>query len=125
MQIRKLIVAAGMSLIFVSTYSAAKKRGRRGVTLEDPESVSLKKVCRSYARICARYPPLARLSGRNTKNDLLVSQTPGHSGCRFFLRAASVDLFEELERRIVCGDRAMETLPLDRRGVAPLGITAA
>ena len=46
----------------------SKKRGRRGVTLEDPESVSLKKVCRSYARICARYPPLARLSGRNTKN---------------------------------------------------------
>src|SRR6266513_2184229 len=68
MQIRKLIVAAGMSLIFVSTYSAARSEDAAASTLEDPESVSLKKVCRSYARICARYPLLARLSGRNTKN---------------------------------------------------------
>jgi len=31
--------------------------------------------------------PLARLSGRNAENDLLVWQTLWHTGCRFFLRA--------------------------------------
>ena len=49
-----------------------KKRERRRVTLENPESASLKKVCGSYTRICARYPPLARVSGRKAQNDLLV-----------------------------------------------------
>jgi hypothetical protein len=58
MQIWKLIVAAGMSLTFV--------------TLENPKSASLKKVCGYYARIGAWYSPLARLSGRNAENDLLV-----------------------------------------------------
>jgi len=33
-----------------------KKRERRRATLENPKRPSLKKVCGSYARICARYP---------------------------------------------------------------------
>jgi hypothetical protein len=97
----------------------SKRRGRRGVTLEDPERVSLKKICRSYARICARYPRWPGFPDETRKTIYWYHKRSGTLGAGFFLRAASVDLLKELEDRIVCGDRAMETLPLDRTGRRP------
>ena len=61
-----------------------KKRERRRVTLENPESASLKKVCGSYARICARNPPLARLSGRTRKMIYWYDKRPDTLGAGFF-----------------------------------------
>src|SRR6266446_2871484 len=55
-------------------------------TLEHPESNCFQKVRRSYARLFTRDSALARVSGRNAKDDLLVRQAPRHARVRLFLR---------------------------------------
>ena len=84
MQIQKLIVAGGYVANLRGDVFCSKKRARRGVALEDPESGGLKNVCGSYARTCARYSPLARVSGRNAEDNLLGMINADTLGAGFF-----------------------------------------